>query len=253
MGRPEKAVDRTVPARAKLADFLRDRKSAAGLTYEEMAKFSQTKGAPSKATLERAASGVTVPSMETVEAFITVTTTEEEEFAGNLADSLNHGLELWIRARRATRAPYYVHKAPDPELISTVSDLSRYLRHQHVWAGCPTPGEMQRMSGPGLLPISTARRIINGDTLPVDAHQAIAFLSACYVRRASDLVPWLAAAIRALTHSRRDTGPWAKEFDILKLHAFREDHPVRPNPGLFRPNPGLAPSRPASPLIRLAA
>ncbi|MEU2119495.1 hypothetical protein ABZ567_28485 [Streptomyces sp. NPDC016459] len=197
MGRPEKPVNRAVPARAKLADFLRSRKTVAGLTYEQMARLPQTKGAPSAATLKRAASGDTVPSWETVEEFVLMTLTQDEEFGGGLTTGLHQGLELWIRARRATRAPYDVHKAPDSTLIYSRADLSRALRRQHIWAGYPTPGEMQRIAGSWSLPTSTARRIIAGDTLPVDPHQTAAFLRACYVLELADLEPWLHAAVRA--------------------------------------------------------
>ncbi|MDX3209111.1 helix-turn-helix domain-containing protein [Streptomyces scabiei] len=227
MGRHEKPVDRTVPARAKLADFLRGRKAAAGLTHEEMSK--RVNGVPSKATFERAASGAAVPSWETVDAFIKVTLTKEEEFAATLGVARDRGLELWIRARRATRAPYYVHKVPDPDLVSTVADYSRTLRHQHVWAGSPTPGEMERMSGPGELPSTTTYRIIKGDALPVDPKQAIAFLKACYVRTSADLEPWLGAAVRALTQSgalsETDLNRWVKAHqDLLaRIKASSED------------------------------
>jgi hypothetical protein len=198
MGRPEKPVNRTVPARAKLADFLRERKTRAGRTYEQMSE--RAGGIPSKATFERAASGSSVPSWETVSEFINMTITEEEVSASALGPAFTRGLELWIRARRATRAPYYVHKAPDPNLISTEADLLRALRRQHVWAGYPTPGEMERMSGIGELPSSTTRRVIKGEVLPVDPRQTIAFLKACYVVRPVDLEPWLSAAARAHAH-----------------------------------------------------
>lgn len=222
MGRPEKPVDRTVPARGKLADFLRRRKTTAALAYEEMAR--RTNGMPSKATLERAASGASVPSWETVETFIKVTVTKEEEFTNSLGIALEQGRELWIRARRATRAPYYVHKAPDPNLISTVADFSRALRNQHVWAGYPTPGEMTRTAGPGELPSTTTRRIIEGTGLPVDPQQAIAFLKACYVTSAGDLAPWLAAAVRAFAdNNARDVGAWARAHHLLQTRAGREE------------------------------
>jgi transcriptional regulator with XRE-family HTH domain len=215
MGRSEKPVNRTVPARAKLADFLRGRKAAAGLTYEEMTKRPMV---PSKATLERAASGDTVPSLETVEAFVVATITDEEPVE-SLALALTRGQELWVRARRATRAPYYVHKAPDPGLISDPADFSRALRHQHVWAGYPTPGEMARMSGGSwALPSTTTRRIIAGEILPVDPQQTIAFLKACYVRDPAELEPWLAAAVRALTHGNT-SGKW----DINKWIRAHQD------------------------------
>lgn len=216
MGRPEKPVDRTVPTCAKLADFLRSRKAVAGLTYEQMTKLLHVKGAPSKATLERAASGSTVPAWETVQAFIVVTTTKDEELAGGLGGALARGLELWIRARRATRAPYYVHKAPDPGLISSRADFSRALRHQHVWAGSPTPGEMERSSGSWALPKSTTRRIIAGDTLPVDPQQTIAFLRACYVLEPAELIPWLEARIRTLHFNNAwDNSRWVKAHGSL--------------------------------------
>ncbi|MGW5095498.1 hypothetical protein ACWEQ1_35315 [Streptomyces nodosus] len=195
MGRPEKPVNRTVPARAKLAEFLRERKARAGRTYEQMSETAG--GMPSKATFERATSGSAVPSWETVSEFINMTITEEEVSTSALGSAYTCGLDLWIRARRATRAPYYVHKAPDPNLISTEADLLRDLRRQHVWAGYPTPGEMERMSGIGELPSSTTRRVIKGEILPVDPRQTIAFLKACYVVRPVDLAPWLFAAARA--------------------------------------------------------
>ncbi|MFF7852554.1 hypothetical protein ACFZDF_33945 [Streptomyces sp. NPDC007910] len=211
MGRPEKPVDRTIPACAKLADFLRHRKAAAEMTYQKMvSNLYASTGVFSKATLERAASGSTVPAWETVQAFIFVTVTVDEILKMRLGDSLDHGKELWIRARRATRAPYYIHKAPDPTLISSRADLSRALRHQHIWAGCPTPGEMERTSGSWALPKSTTRRIIAGDTLPVDPQQAIAFLKACYVEDPVDLEGWLSAAARVLPEIQ-----WSNAHQVL--------------------------------------
>ncbi|GGN45765.1 helix-turn-helix domain-containing protein [Streptomyces fuscichromogenes] len=192
MGRRENPVDYTVPERAKLADFLRGRRANAEMTYKQMAARTESVSA---ATFERAASGTVVPSWETVEEFIFVTAVEENSHPEYVMD---RALQLWIRARRATRAPFYVRQAPDPALLSTPADFLRALRHQHVWGGYPTPGEMERLSGPGNLPRTTARRIIAGEMLPVDAQQTVAFLKACYVAKAADLKDWLAAAIRVL-------------------------------------------------------
>jgi hypothetical protein len=231
MGRPEKPVDRTVPECAKLADFLRGLKAGAGLTYEQMAK--KTNGLPSKATLERAASGACVPAWDTVAAFITATLTAET-WLMNDTEPMVRARDLWIRARRATRAPYYIHKAPNPALISTPADLSRALRRQHIWAGYPSPGEMERMSEPGELPASTTRRIINGDILPIDPTQTIAFLKACDVLERADLASWLDAAMRALKHDSASRGMhisrWFRAKDLLppeeerfdELFAYRE-------------------------------
>ncbi|MEU5771248.1 hypothetical protein [Streptomyces asoensis] len=66
------------------------------------------------------------------------------------------------------------------------------------------------MSGSWDLPRSTTRRIIAGETLPIDPQQAIAFLKACYVIEPADLAPWLAAAVRALDGSAfvKDISKW---------------------------------------------
>ncbi|WP_438289506.1 helix-turn-helix domain-containing protein [Streptomyces sp. HUAS TT7] len=205
-GRPEKPVDQTVPARAKLASFLRARKTEAGLTYQQMADSEESKF--SKATFERAASGTILPSWSTVEAFVTIAT--NEDFTDTLDTALRHSRKLLILARRAVRAPYYLHKAPDPTLIGGKGHLLQTLRDQHVWAGCPTPGEMEREAGPGELPKNTARRIINGRTLPVTPRQAIAFLKACEVAD-DDLELWVKAGAEALT---RDNDPKSYEWRI---------------------------------------
>ncbi|WP_329614346.1 helix-turn-helix domain-containing protein [Streptomyces brevispora] len=221
MGRPENEVDQTVPARAALAEYLRERRRAAGLTYSQMSEAQG--GWLSKATFERAASGSTVPAWDTIEQFITVTLTEFDVFGPEVL--LTRGHELWVRARRATRAPYYVHKSPDPTLIADTAGLLRALRHQHVWAGYPTPGEMESMAGTGMLPKTTTRRIIAGDTLPVDPPQALAFLRACYVQGETELERWLAAAVRALqgdpTRSK-DVSKWVKAHREMARQAKKK-------------------------------
>ncbi|MFI0724243.1 hypothetical protein [Streptomyces sp. NPDC021224] len=192
-GRPELPVDRTVPACAELADFLRARKDAHGHTYRQMAHLAG--GTPSAATFERAATGTIVGAWETVETFVEVTATKEEFFTGELGRAVTRARQLWLCARRATRAPYYVHTAPDPELIVKKPDFALALRDQHIWGGCPTPGEMERAAGIGVLPSTTARRIIKGRALPVTPEQALAFLHACNAEVTS-LQHWLEAAAR---------------------------------------------------------
>lgn len=179
MGRPEKPVDRTVPAVAALADFLRERKALAGLTYAEMA--AKTKGLPSAATLKRAASGVYVPERDTLRAFVIVTFTDSDRHNDHYMTIGRTAEELWVRARRAVRAPYYLDKAPDPTLISTRADLCRALRDLWVWAGCPSLLAMEQTAGTGELPRTTVRRVIEGRTLPASTHQAIVFLFVCRI------------------------------------------------------------------------
>lgn len=230
MGRPEKALDTTVPTRAKLAAFLRARKDTANLTHEQIA--ARTNGAASRATLCRATSGATVPPWHTVAIFVEATTTEMEEFFESTEVAMARALELWIRARRATRAPYYIHKAPDPTLIWDVADFSNTLRAQHVWAGYPTPGEMERMAGPGELPGTTIRRILKGSTLPVDPQQTLAFLKACYVITPGEHHLWLAAALRAFRRSperTKDVTIWERAHDKLHTQLF-PSHDATPPP-----------------------
>lgn len=212
MGRPEAPVDRTVRARAKLADFLRARRYAADLTYRQMAEHSSR--ALSKSTFERAASGATIPAWETVEEYVLLTMTKEEEFKGTLDIAFDQARRLWIEARRAVRAPYYLHKAPVPELMSDLADFSRALRDLHVWAGCPSPGEMSRTAGPGVLPKTTAYRIIMGRSLPVTPGQALAFLKACDVET-PEALRWLEAASR-VPALRRDHADWGEAYVRLR-------------------------------------
>jgi transcriptional regulator with XRE-family HTH domain len=214
-GRPELPVDDTIPACAELATFLRARRAATGLTYRQMAE--RTSGGPSAATLERAASGTTVPSLMTVLAFVSATVTEkQDDLVGEANRSTNHAEELWIRARRATNAPYYVHTAPDPDLIANKADFLRALRDQHAWAGAPSPREIERGAGPGVLPSTTARRIIQGRALPVTPAQALAFLIASNVIKADDLQRWLKAAARLpLKHPKL----WADALDRYESQA----------------------------------
>ncbi|GAA4115342.1 XRE family transcriptional regulator [Streptomyces hundungensis] len=209
-GRPEKPVDQTVPARAKLATYLRACKAEAGMTYQQM--VDEEDSIFSKATFERAASGLVVPSWETIEAFVRVTATSSD----GLDTALAYSRRLLIRARRATRAPYYLHKAPDPTLIVSKAHLLQALRDQYVWAGCPTPGEMERIAAFGRLPQNTVRRIINGRTLPVDGFQAIEFLKACEVVEEADLERWLMAGSRALEPEPWKSFEWRLAAEQLK-------------------------------------
>ncbi|MFE2038593.1 hypothetical protein ACFXBB_36305 [Streptomyces scopuliridis] len=194
MGRPDKPVNRTVPARAALAVFLRARKDNAHMTYQEMAE--RVGHRPSAATFKRAAAGATVPAWATVHAFVKATVTEEELFNGENDLPRSCAWELWLRARRATRAEHYVHKAPDPELITNKTDLSGALRDLHAWAGAPSPREMEAAAGQhGELPHTTAHRIIKGKILPVSRRQTVAYLRACYLDR-TEIRRWIDSFIR---------------------------------------------------------
>lgn len=193
MGRPEKPVDRTVPALGVLADFLRERRKSAGCTYADMAL--EVQGLPSAATFKRAASGLYLPNIDTVETFVGLTATKAEQFAGDTRIALQQAGSLWEQALRAARARDHVYKEPDPTLIAGPADLSRALRDLHVWAGSPSPLTMERSMSPGELPCTTVRRILQGRTLPVSPHQAVAFLFVC-LKNLADIEPWRNALSR---------------------------------------------------------
>ncbi|NED35818.1 hypothetical protein [Streptomyces sp. SID8499] len=105
-----------------------------------------------------------------------------------------------------------MHKALDPTLISLPADRIRAFRDQHIRAGCPTSGEMSPMSGPGMLPKTTAHRIIKGRILPLTPQQAVAFLEACDVTAPEEFERSLAAAARVASGNIR---PWTEEHDRI--------------------------------------
>lgn len=139
MGRREKPVDHSRPARGRLAEHLRSWREAAGMTYETLA--SRTGLSP--ATLKRAACGATVPKRTTVEAYINGCSGEEE--AARAAD------ELWRQARIEERGRLMQLHAPRPELISDEGDLSRALEvvRRRALPGRQRRGR-QRLPGPAL-------------------------------------------------------------------------------------------------------
>ncbi|MFI0941359.1 XRE family transcriptional regulator [Streptomyces sp. NPDC021020] len=199
-GRPDKPVDRTVPALAKLAEHLRTLKRRACLTYGEMELIARTgeRFAPypvSAATLKRAASGKTLPAVTTVQVYVVATTGHLDVL--DVQPLVSEVSYLHERARRAVRARYHLYRAPDPQLVSTMADMSRALRDLHVWAGSPSARAMEERAGQhNVLPHTTANRILQGRTVPVDEPQFTGFLRACDVE-AEEHELWLDAWHRA--------------------------------------------------------
>ncbi|MFF8973647.1 helix-turn-helix domain-containing protein [Streptomyces sp. NPDC014995] len=142
MGRREKPVDHSHPARGRLAEHLRLRRETAGVTYEVLGRESGL----SPATLKRAASGRTVPRRAVAEAYV------RGCGCGGDEEALHTVRELWRQARVEERGRLAQLSAPRPELISDAADLSRALE-AGVGAGrgaepAGDPGPLRRPACP---------------------------------------------------------------------------------------------------------
>ncbi|QKV90454.1 helix-turn-helix domain-containing protein [Streptomyces sp. NA02950] len=176
----------TNQALAALAMWLRTVRANSGLTYRSLAELADCHAT----TLQRAASGVRVPSRDVVIAYATA--------CGARAD---HAEQLWkearYEARRSARGRHASLTAPRPELVRDFADLGAVLVELYDKAGAPPLREMEaRAGGYGLLPRSTAHRIVNKQTIPQSRAQFEAFLRACDVHGV-DQKPWLEAWKRA--------------------------------------------------------
>ncbi|MER7338586.1 helix-turn-helix transcriptional regulator [Streptomyces sp. NPDC000075] len=187
MGRPELPVDSTSPDRGLLASRLRELRRSARLTYDELA----VKTSLSPATLKRAASGRSVPSWDTVEAF-----------AGVCGGDLDAVRALWENARITGRGRLRELRRPgSPELITTRGALSEALEYFYERAGAPSLRRLQELAGGRhLLPVSSAARIVGRQALPASRQQCAAFLTACGIT-GSRLERWADAFVR-ITSSR---------------------------------------------------
>ncbi|MGW1364877.1 helix-turn-helix domain-containing protein [Streptomyces chartreusis] len=189
MGRREKPVDHSRPARGQLAEHLRSLRKSAGMTYETLAARTGL----SPATLKRAACGTSVPRRATVEAYV--------DGCSGGREAVRATDELWRLARIEERGRLTQLHAPRPELISDDGDLSRALEMVFEQAGAPSLREIRDRSGdPLALPVSSAARIVNRDTIPADQQQLQAFLTGCGVPPERH-TPWLAAFTKISSHS----------------------------------------------------
>ncbi|WP_167459268.1 helix-turn-helix domain-containing protein [Streptomyces dengpaensis] len=145
MGRRENPVDRTVPARATLADFLRARRHQAQMTYQQMARRSTSVSA---ATFERAASGAVVPSWETVE------DSSSRTSATGTSTSISHrrGPPTVDQGPPGHARPVLRSHGTRSHAAGPPADFLRALRRQHVWAGYPSPARWSAPAGPAGCP-----------------------------------------------------------------------------------------------------
>lgn len=186
-GRPEAPVDHTIPELGALAQFLRDKRGS--IPYSTLAQRS----AWGASTLKRAASGKTMPTWDCFQGYLG---------ACGIADGPEYerGGQLFLSAFSAWRTAHMRPKrwsaAPRPDLVDTEADLSRALRTAYEAAGRPPIREFVVRHGTAYLPRTTAHRIIQGRTMPVDVFQYLSFIRACGVPP-SRLPDWIEAWYRA--------------------------------------------------------
>lgn len=212
-------------ALADLARWLREQRARSGRTYRELA----TRTKCTATTLQRAASGDSVPTRTTVLSYARACDASSET-----------ALVLWKAARyeevvgRRRRRP-----APKPEAIWDVPELIEALVDLYRRAGAPSVRLMEaRAGGYGVLPRSAAHRIVTRQLIPRNRSQFVGFLVACEVPEA-DWDVWTTAWSRALR-------PRPEERDIFIDGKIIEVKDTHTSPWFDGPVP------PPRPLVRQA-
>ncbi|MGY1495042.1 helix-turn-helix domain-containing protein [Streptomyces sp. QTS52] len=209
MGRKDKPVDHSRPARGRLAEHLRSWREAAAITYTTLA--SRTGLSP--ATLKRAASGTVVAKRATVEAYVTG--------CGGSQEAVEAADEWWRRARVEERGRLAQLHAPRPELIADAADLSRALEAVWEQAGVPSLREIRERSGnPLALPVSSAARIVKRHAIPADEQQLQAFLTGCGIPPQRHM-PWLTAFNKIINLSPAATVQELVDTSTARQQAIR--------------------------------
>ncbi|MEU9523287.1 helix-turn-helix transcriptional regulator [Streptomyces sp. NPDC048224] len=192
MSRPETPLTTDNKALRRLQEWLRDQRKRTGQGYRALA----VRAGCHATTLQRAASGETVPKLQTVLNYARACDASPEEVR-----------RLWRRARyeqsRQARGGRGL-PAPRPKYIHDFVDLSAAVQDLYEKAGSPTLRTMeQRAGGFGHLPRSTAHRIVTRQAMPRSIQQFQAFLRACEVPE-SERQGWESAWIRAWRSEQRE-------------------------------------------------
>ncbi|GAA2774953.1 hypothetical protein Sros01_83460 [Streptomyces roseochromogenus] len=168
MGRPERPVPHPHRALGRLALGLRDTRHQARLTYTQLAANATGFSRP---TLQRAASGKTLPTRETVTAYARACDADP----GPL-------LELWEAAARERAAANLRKSAPAVRQIQDEADMGAALRNLHLDAGAPSCREIERRTstsaGTMRVPRNTVHQILSRQRFPSYRDQLRALLSA---------------------------------------------------------------------------
>lgn len=192
MCRPEKPITTSNKPLRDLAEWLREQRERTRQSYRALS----VRAGCHATTLQRVASGATVPKLQAVLSYARACDASPEE-----------ARLLWKRARyeqaRLARGGRGV-PVPRPEFIRDFVDLSAALQDLYEKAGSPALRTMeQRVGGYGVLPRSTAHRIITKQAMPHSLQQFQAYLRACEVPEA-DRPDWEAAWTRAWRQEKHD-------------------------------------------------
>ncbi|MFD0272234.1 helix-turn-helix domain-containing protein [Streptomyces sp. NPDC127106] len=251
MGRPEQPVPYMDRALGRLALGLRAARQAADLTYHQLA--DKTPGF-SRPTLQRAASGKTLPTKETVTAYAK-------------ACGIDPGplLALWEIARAKERVVRLGSPAPSVRQIRDEADMGAALRRLHVEAGAPPYREIEKRTrdaaGVVRVPRNTVHQVLSRQRFPSSREQLRALLTALGVP-AADHEDWLRAwsrVDRRLRSDRRAARSKKERKDRLQrriigagqtppcddTHPRLAHHRDRCTTPTARPSEGIAPSSPA--------
>ncbi|MGW4688492.1 helix-turn-helix domain-containing protein [Streptomyces sp. NPDC004244] len=252
MGRPEQPVPHPDRALGRLALGLRAARQAADLTYHQLADRAPGFSRP---TLQRAASGKTLPTKDTVTAYAKACGTDP----GPL-------LALWEIARSKERAgPRPGNLAPAVRQIRDEADMGAALHKLHLEAGAPSYREIEKRTRDAasvVIKRNTAHQVLSRQRFPSSREQLRALLTALGVP-AADHEDWLRAwsrVYRRLQSARRAARGKKERMDRLQRrisaeqaspcddtyphHARGRDRcttdPVRP-----QPSEAITPSSPA--------
>ncbi|MEU2856773.1 helix-turn-helix domain-containing protein [Streptomyces syringium] len=227
MGRRENPVSTRNAELLRLAEWLREQRELAGLTYRQLAG----RAGYHATTLQRAASGATVPKLGVVLAY-----------ARACEASPDHARILWKRARfkqaRGRHGPR-ARQAPPAALVRDFADLSAALLHLYERAGSPPLRSMERAAGGyGALPRSTAHRILHKQTVPHSPAQFMAYLDACEVPE-SEQEQWVEAYSRAWKLEKEEQQELQLLRNYLELDLASHERRRRPRgvsaPGAHAP------------------
>lgn len=205
MCRPEKPISTGNKALRELQEWLREQRARAGQSYRTLA----VRAGCHATTLQRAASSDVVPRLQPV-----------LNYARACDASPEDARRLWKAARyeetRSGRSGRS-QRAPRPEFIRDVADLSAALQDLYEKDGSPPLRTMEQRAGRySVLPRSTAYRIINRQAVPHSLDQFRAYLRACEVPE-EEWSAWETAWTRAWRHEKQEDddsvtplvdGPW---------------------------------------------
>ncbi|MEV7535456.1 helix-turn-helix domain-containing protein [Streptomyces hydrogenans] len=186
-----------------LVEWMREQRGQAGLTYRELSSRTRFHAT----TLQRAASGESMPKLGTVLAYARACDASPET-----------AKSLWKRARYEETLPRGGQRlsAPRLELVRDFADLGVSLVELYRRAGSPSFRSMEeRAGGFGALPRSTARRIVNRQALPHNMEQFLAFLNVCDLPE-RERAAWVGAWSRAWRLAKQDAAE-AAGTSILEL------------------------------------